>query len=282
MAYRNTQFTFNSASRNVNNGRLSLQWSAAGFDITSTVGGTSSTAGLMRINNESDTTDPEWAYVITDGVVRDIIQGEAEYSNEAGTSNDCPNVYSNIVIALPARTTYFTYQLRLMFLNTPQDRTISDLCPIKLTSSFDTVQTENGVFNGIPIVANGSGTYYNSGYPSTPGTAHHWSQCVTGSAGTGIMYTDSANQLLYAFDSFVGGGTGAIKTSSGSTDTIELLPVTRFPANHYNNALDITWRGAIATFSSTSTPIYNANGGYPTGLWILSEYQPTIAVSAGA
>jgi hypothetical protein len=281
LAYRNTQFNFNAASRTLNNGRLALQWSSTGFNIASTVGGTSSTASLMRINNEYDTTDPEWAYVITDGVVRDIIQGEAEYSNGAGTANDCPNVYSNIIIALPAKTTYFTYQLRLMFLNSPQDRTISDLCPIKLTSSFNTVETENGVSNGIPIVATGSGTYYNSGYPSTPGTAHHWSQCVTGSSGTGIMFTDSTNQLLYAYDSFVGSATGAIKATSSSTDTIEFLPVTLSPANHYNSALDITWRGAVATFGSGSTPIYNENGGNPTGLWILAEYQPTIAIAAG-
>ena len=95
------------------------------------------------------------------------------------------------------------------------------------------------------------------------------------------MFTDSTNQLLYAYDSFVGSATGAIKATSSSTDTIEFLPVTRFPANHYNSALDITWRGAVATFGSGSTPIYDSNGGNPTGLWILAEYQPTIAVAAG-
>ncbi len=282
LAFTNTQFDSNAASRTLNNGRLNLQLSASGFDVTSTVGGgTSSTASLMRINNEYDDTDPEWAYVVTNGVVRDIVQGEAEYHDGAGAANDCPNLYSNIVLTLPAKTSYFTYQLRLMFLSSGQDRTISDLCPIKLTASFDTIQTEDGVTNKIPVVANGTGTYYNSGYPTMPGTAHHWSQDVTGSSGTGIMFTDSANQRLYAFDSFVGSATGAIKATSGSTSTIELLPVTRFPANHYNNALDITWRGAVATFSGTSTPIYSANGGNPTGLWILAEYQPTIAVAAG-
>jgi hypothetical protein len=281
LAYTNTQFSSNSASRTLNNGRLALQLSASGFNVTSTVGGISSIASLMRINSESDDTDPEWAFVVTNGVVRDIVQGEAEYHDGAGTANNCPNLYSNIVLTLPAKTSYFTYQLRLMFLSSQQDRTINDLCPIKLTASFDTIQTEDGVSNKIPNVANGTGTYYNSGYPTTPGTAHHWSQGVTGSSGTGIMFTDSANQRLYSFDSFVGSATGAIKTTSGSTDTIELLPVTRSPANHFNNAFDITWCGSVATFSGSSTPIYNENGGNPTGLWVLVEYQPTIAVAAG-
>ena len=277
-AFSNVYFTGDDQDNNrLTNGRLTLEFGSS-FTLTSRTGSTTSTSNFMRINSEASVYGASPAYVIHHGVVRDIVQQEAEWNDGA---DNCPNLYANIVIMLPGRTTYYTYQLRLMFLNSQQNRTISDLCPIKLTASFDTVQTENGTSNGIPVAINGTGTYYNSGYPSTPGTAHHWSQCVTGSSGTGIMFTDSTNQLLYAYDSFVGHATGAIKATSGSTDTIEFLPVTLSPANHYNSALDITWRGAVATFGSGSTPIYNANGGNPTGLWILAEYQPTIAVAAG-
>jgi hypothetical protein len=276
-AFANVYFTADDPTNNrLSNGRATLEF-GSGFTLTSRAGTTTSTASFMRINSEASVYGASPAYVIHHGVVRDIVQQEAEWNDGA---NNCPNLYANIVITLPAKTTYYTYQLRIMFLNSQQPRTINDLCPIKLTSSFNTVQTENGTSSKIPIVATGSGTYYNSAYPSSPGTAHHWSQMVTGSSGTGLMFTDSANKLLYSFDSFVGSATGAIKTVSGTTDTIELLPVTRFPANNYNNALDITWRGAVATFSGSSTPVYEENGGTPTGLWVLAEYQPTIAVSA--
>jgi hypothetical protein len=88
------------------------------------MGYTTNTAKLMRISNDRDNTPPELAYVIVNGVVRDIVQGEAEWSD--GVPN-CPNVYSNIVITLPANVTYYTYQLRLMFIDSQRPRTIEDL-----------------------------------------------------------------------------------------------------------------------------------------------------------
>ena len=47
----------------------------------------------------------------------------------------------------------------------------------------------------------------------------------------------------------------------------------------FMDAMDITWRGAVATFDDT-TPIYAMDEGTPTGLWILVEYPPTITVTA--
>jgi len=43
----------------------------------------------MRINNEEDNTDPELAYVIYNGVIRDIVLGEAEWSGGAGHVPTC-------------------------------------------------------------------------------------------------------------------------------------------------------------------------------------------------
>jgi hypothetical protein len=247
------------------------------FKVTSVSNTSSSTAKFMRINGENSTYGADPAYVIYKGVVRDIVQQEAEWSGGAANGSlACPNVYANIVLTLPANATYFTYQLRLMFINSQQARNVTEICPIKLTStlsSFQT-QTENGTANGFPLV-NSTGAFYN--YSSGSWTAHHWSQFISGTNGTGILFTDSANQQLYTFDSIAGNPTGALKANN-STKTIELLPVTLRQVN-FQYALDVTWNGAVATFNGT-TPIYTVQGSTPTGLWITVEYPPTITVTA--
>jgi len=273
LAYTNFSFSDNLSTRTLNNGIQTLQFSANGFTLTSTTGSTTSTARLMRINNEEDNTNPELAYVIYNGVVRDIVQGEAEWH---GGTDGCPNVYSNIVITLPADVTYYTYQLRLMFINSAQSRTITDLCPIRLSSSISQIQTENGTLGGLPVTVNtasGSDSFYNF----SDGTwAHHWSQFISGTDGAGIMFTDTANQQLYAFDSIAGTTTGALRADSSSR-RIELRPVTS--ATSFTYALDVAWHGAVVTFDNT-TPIYIIEESIPTGLWILAEYPPTITVTA--
>jgi hypothetical protein len=279
LAYTNQYFTGDNPDTNtLTNGIIRLN--IGGFSVTSTVLGTStsSTANFMRINGENSVYGAGAAYVIHHGVVRDVIQQEAEWgtSGSGGGAEDCPNLYANIVITLPANATYYTYQLRLMFLDSTQDRDISDLCPIRITASpsSPTAMTEDGKASGYPTVATGTGTFYNdspSGW-----TEHHWSQLISGGTrGVGIMFTDSANQRLYAFDSTAPGTpTGALKVSSGS---IELLPVTLRDVNNFQNAMDITWHGAVVTFDDT-TPIYLESD--QSGLWLLVEYPPTITVTA--
>jgi hypothetical protein len=279
LAYVNTHFNDNLLSRTLNNGKIRLQFDGNFNPVTATSisGGTSSTATFMRINDEASSYGAELAYVITNGVVRDVVQQEAEWSGGAGTSNDCPNLYSNIVLTLPAGTSYYTYQLRLMFTNSQRDRTITDICPIQLASSLSTIQTENGTVNN---VVTGTGNFYNYAFGSG-WTPHHWSQVISGSNGVGIMFGDTANIQLYAFDSIAGSPTGAIRTSSGfSTKTIQLAPVSLSPVSPFRSALDITWKGAVATFDSSATPIYYLNSGKPAGLWILVEYQPDITLTA--
>ena len=274
LGYTNFYFNDNTSpfSRTLDNGLLRLQFSSSGFTLTATRGGMTSTAKLMRINNEEDDTDPELAYVIFNGVVRDIVQGEAEWY---GGPDGCPNVYSNIVITLPANVTYYTYQLRLMFINSQRPRTITDLCPIRLSTSYSTIQTENGTAGGYPTVATGSGTFYNYSAGWTP---HHWSQMSYNTRGAGIMFTDSANQLLYRFDSIAEGATGALRTNSYSNPkTIELLPVTSSYPAQFTYSLDVTWHGAVVTFDG-NTPIYRTSD--QSGLWLLVEYPPTVTVTA--
>jgi hypothetical protein len=272
LAFTNTYFDYNPSTRTIDNGIQSLQFSSNGFTLTSRVSDTTSTARLMRINNDEDNTDPELAYVIVDGVIRDIVQGEAEWP---GGVPNCPNVYSNIVITLPANVTYYTYQLRLMFIDSQQQRTITDLCPIRLSTSLSSiqVQTENGTAGGYPVAVTGSGTFsnYSSGW-----TPHHWSQILSGASGAGIMFTDIANQRLYTFDSIPPGtSTGALKATATGGGLIELLPVTLRQVQ-FLSALDVMWNGAVVTIDNT-TPIYQTSN--QSGLWILVEYPPTVTVT---
>jgi hypothetical protein len=44
------------------------------------------------------------------------VEQEAEWNNGP---TDCPNLYANIVLTLPANATYYTYQLRIMFIFNP-------------------------------------------------------------------------------------------------------------------------------------------------------------------
>ena len=90
------------------------------------------------------------------------------------------------------------------------------------------------------------------------------------------MFRETANHMLYAFDSIAGAKTGALKVSP---KTIELCPVTSMHSASFTIPLDICWYGAVVTFDGT-TPIYKLEGGIPTGLWILVEYPPVITVTA--
>jgi hypothetical protein len=281
LAYINQYFTADDTGNSrLSNGIIRLQ--IGSFSVTSTVvstGAPSSTANFMRINGEESTYGAGAAYVIHHGVVRDIVQQEAEWGTDSGGGGayNCPNLYANIVIILPANATYYTYQLRLMFIDSTRTRTITDISPIRISSTLSSpqVQTENGIASGLPVVATGTGLFSN--YTSSGWTAHHWSQLIsgTGTSGTGIMFTDDSNQKLYAFDSITGNPTGAL--SATSTSLIELLPVKLSTVTPFMNAMDIVWRGAVVTFGNTA-PIYrDSDGG---GLWIIVEYLPTITVTA--
>jgi hypothetical protein len=275
LAFTNKYFTNdNTNTQTLTNGYVTLLFGS--FNVKSTVAGTGtfSIATFMRINQQTSTYGAGLAYVIHHGVVRDVVQQEAEWNNGP---TGCPNLYANIVLTLPANATYYTYQLRIMFINSTQARSITDLSPIQLTTSVSIpqLQTENGTLAGFPILQNGTGTFFNS--TSGSWTAHHFSQFDSGNGkGAGIMFTDAANQKLYAFDSIAGSSTGALKPSSA---LIELLPVSAAQAS-FKYPYDITWQGAVVTFDGTTPVCSLYDGTTPTGLWILSEYPPTITVTA--
>lgn len=278
LAYSNTYFTGDNPSNNLlSNGQLNLQFSDS-FTVTSTVvdSGTSSKASFMRINNQESSYGSGIDYVIYNGVVRDIVQQEAEWSG--GVAN-CPNLYADIVLTLPANATYFTYQLSLMFINSQQNRAITDLLPIALSSTIGQlqIQTENGTSQGDPVVA--SCTDNTETFSNATGIwAHHWSQFYDGNKGAGIMFTDQANQMLYTFDSVSPATARGALIANFDTQTISLLPVTLNPVS-FQNSLDVTWYGAVVTFDGSVPPIYSGSG--QGGLWVLAELPPTITVNVG-
>jgi hypothetical protein len=246
-------------------------YQATVFKVTSTVGSSTATARFMRINSENSTYGADAAYVIHHGIVRDIIHQEAEWSDGA---NNCPDLYAHIVLTLPANATYYTYQLRLMFVNSSQSRTITDLCPIRITASSGTFSalTENGTASGYPTVSS-SGLFYNMSNI----WQHHWAQLnSSATTGFGIMFRDVANEMLYRFDAIAGRNTGALSVNSTSR-TIELLPVAsalNAPVT-FQYPLDVCWYGAVVTFDA-ATLLYKSDG---SGLWVLVEYPPVITVT---
>ncbi|MEM3722180.1 MAG: hypothetical protein QXF53_00740, partial [Candidatus Bathyarchaeia archaeon] len=267
------------------NGRVTLTIDASGtsFLVKSRINTIETIANFMRANDEWSIYGSDPAYAIYNGVVRDIVHAEAEWS---GGIPDCTNVYSHIVITLPANTTYYTYQLRLIFLeSTNNPRTIKDLCPIQISTSSSgsfSALTENGTLGLYPMVSTTSGLFYNmSGV-----WQHHWTQINSSiTRGFGIMFTDTANKLLYYFDDkeeykTSGKQTGALNVIATSR-TIELLPVAKSlnaPVSS-ENTLDIMWCGAVVTFDDTY-PIYINRGGSVSGLWVFVEHPPVITVTA--
>jgi hypothetical protein len=269
--------------------RLVVETSLSGFIVTSTLGTSSAKAEFMRVNNQKPTYGSgKPAYVIHHGIIRDIVQQEAEYQ---GGVSGCPNFYSQLVVMLPANATYYTYALRTIFVNSSQSRTISDLSAIQLYiscantmwgSGWGQTLAENGTSSGLPITQTISSTtklFYNFTSTQT-GWAHHWSEFVKNNNGGGVMFTNASNFKLYAFDKIAGAKTGALNVTdslSGEYQNIriEVNPVERFSAS-FQTPLDLTWYGAVVNFEGTD-PIYPTAGGY--GLWVIVENPPTITIS---
>ncbi|MEM3579865.1 MAG: discoidin domain-containing protein [Candidatus Bathyarchaeia archaeon] len=184
------------------------------YVVTST-----SRADFMQINGHSAKFYASPSFPIINGTVRDIIQQEAEWS---GYNNwGFPNTYAQIVLTFPANTTYYTYALRLIFVNAstcPEDRVITNLTPITISSDWKArlkVLTENGTSNGIPLAVEtyvGSYAFYNF---SDGKWQHHWTQYnYTSSTGAGVMFTTLGNMKLYFFDKIARPNTGILNVTT--------------------------------------------------------------------
>ena len=249
-ATTNKYFTVDTVQRTLTNGILTLKMDFSGsgstFKVISTLGTTTGTAEFMRINNEvAHYGSAEPNYAVSSGSVRVVVQHEVEWRGDGAP--DCPNVYAQIVLTLPANATYYTYALRFIFVNSVQSRTITDLSAIKLSVSTGSQRTENGTSGGYPISSSDTGLFYNrTSLSFQTGWAHHWSEFISGSSGAGIMFTDNANRKLYIFDS-EGNKRGALNVVS-SGRVIEFNPVTQ----------SLSWATPAAVYSRCGQ-----DGGYP-------------------
>lgn len=268
-AWQNIYFNdnpFNPTYGILNNSVLELKVYNFWIESKLVGGSTTSNAEFLRVNNEDPSYGDQLAYVIYNGIVRDIIQQEPEYS---GGVAGCPNFYSQIVITLPANAPYYTYSARTIFVDSTPARTINDLSVIQLSSLVGTPVTENGTIGLYPNTSNSTGIFYNY----STAWDHHWSQFVSGTAGAGIMFTENANEQLYAFDNLIGNPTGAIYVNN-FPNFIEVNPVEVNPVT-FQSPNDLVWHGAVVTFDSE--PIYNSDT--DTGLWVMVEHPPTVTVN---
>jgi hypothetical protein len=271
-AWQNVYFTDNVANPDnalLSNGYLVLSVKIVGypprFEVTSNVGGSTSTAEFLRINNEFPVFWADTAYVIYDGIVRDIVQQEPEYS---GGVADSPNFYSQVVLTLPANAPYYTYTTRTIFVNSEQSRSVSDLSAIQLSGLSGTPLTEDGTSGGYPETSTSTGLFYDG---SPTGWDHHWSQISSGNSGAGVMFTDADNQNLYIFDT--GDKSGAFNVQSNS---LEVNPVDQsLTSVPLPTSRDLTWQGAVVTFNGE--PIYRSSD--DVGLWVMVEYPPSVTVN---
>jgi len=68
-----------------------------------------------------------------------------------------------------------------------------------------------------------------------------------------------------------------LTADSVSNSQIKLQPITT--STQVNEVINVAWYGAVATFDNTSMPIYKIENDTPIGLWILSEFPPTITIT---
>jgi hypothetical protein len=267
----------------LSNGYLNLNVEITGspprFVVTSNVGVSESTAEFLRINSESPIFWADTAYVIYNGIVRDIIQQEPEWDYDYG--DHFPNMYSQIVITLPANARYYTYALRTIFVDSSdvsEDRILSDLSALQLSidpniSGDGETITEDGVnATGFPTPSYLEDAFYNS-----TDWEHHWSEFLKNNRGAGVMFTNSSNFELYTFDSIAGYDIGALfveKNPSNTTGYIEVNPI-HIPSAQFDYPLDVTWYGAVVTFDVE--PIYRSSD--DVGLWVMVEHPPTVTVN---
>lgn len=263
-AWENVYFNDNPSSDTLENGFLHLD--IHNFYIESHVIGEPETyrTDFLRVCGDMPDYGAEPAYVIYDGVVRDIVQQEPEYGG--GGVSGSPNFYSQVYVTLPANTPYYTYAARTIFVDSVQPRTVDDLSAIQISVSSGTPMTEDGTSGGYPISSNSTGVFYDG---SPTGWDHHWSQIISGNDGAGFMFTDTDNQDLYVFDDT--NERGALNIGS---DSIEVNPVDpSLSSISFTNSRDLTWYGAVVTFNSE--PIYRTDN---FGLWVMVENPPLVAM----
>jgi hypothetical protein len=225
------------------------------------------TADFLRVNNDEPDCGSGPSFIISNGIVRDIVQHEPEYS---GGVLGCHDFYAQAFVTFPACSTYYTYSVRTIFVNPTQSRTINDLSVIQFSELSGDSLTEDGTSGGYPVSSSSDGLFYDG---SPAGWDHHWSQFSSSGSGAGVMFTNSSNENLYVFDSYIGTETGALVVNDGGSKFIEVNPV-QINSVPFDYTRDITWYGAVVTFNDE--PIHPDSG--HDGLWVMVEHPPVVSM----
>ncbi|PVX26610.1 MAG: hypothetical protein CW691_00885, partial [Candidatus Bathyarchaeum sp.] len=245
------------------------------FWVRSTVEDESADCRFLRFNDDHT---PDYgadsAYVIYNGIVRDIIQQEPEYGGGGVKNPDCPNFYAQLYLTLPATTTYYTYAVRTIFVDSLRPRTVDDLSVIQLSNLDGFPLTENGTIGIYPETSSYTAPPFFDG-PSPGWDYHHWSQFSSLDSGAGFMFTDADNQNLYLFDSIASSETGALVIDDDGGNSIEVNPV-ELDDVPFTYSLDVSWYGAVVTFDGE--PIYTSPEDDHVGLWVMVEHPPAISM----
>jgi len=264
-AWENIYFNDNPSSGTLENGFLHLD--VNNFYVRSNVLGEYADyrTDFLRVSDDMPDYGADPAYVIYNGVVRDIVQQEPEFGG--GGVSGSPNFYSQVFLTLPANVPYYTYAVRTIFVDSLQPRTVDDLSIIQISDLSGTPLTEDGTSGGYPETSTSTGLFYDS---SPTGWDHHWSQVSAGNSGAGVMFTDNDNQNLYTFDT--SDKRGALNVHS---NVIEVNPVdSALSSISFTTSRDLTWYGAVVTFDGE--PVHPTSG--HTGLWVMVEQPPTVSM----
>jgi hypothetical protein len=248
-------------------------------DSYSVSGVSTCSADFLRVNTQEPQCGSGPSFVISNGIIRDIVQHEPEYvDGYIGGVSNCHNFYAQVFVTFPACATYYTYSVRTIFVDSSQSRTITDLSTIQLSgewvSGAVTSLTENGTAGDYPTViettTGSTELFYNAS--SSEVWQHHWSEYILGNSGGGLMFTNRSNFDLYSFDDLAGAATGALNVANGYR-TIWTTPIsvydscgTALPGHSASNARD----GYTNTYWSYSTS---------EGHWITFDLGETKAIS---
>ena len=286
-------FIDNAASHTLNNGKILMNTDlpyGGRNEIKTSIppsGGTSAsvTATFFRFNtNKFPVYGSDLSYVIINGVVRDIIQQEPEFSGGISGTSD---TLTHIVITLPAGTTYYTYKLRALFLATTQPRTLTELSVLSIDpwTSIDayTKRTENGVDGSnnptIPLPAPGTANYYGR---NDGAGVHRWSELIdANNRGAGILMHNSALDKLYEFDYIAPTAYRGYVWNDGTK--IEINPVKNGSPATFQTRTDLTLNGAIVLFDGTAStsPIFGRSTD-SNGLSLMADKPPSFFISLGS
>ena len=226
----------------------------------------------------TETTDPECdtlptypgppTYIIVEGIVRDIV---INYGYGEPDDSSVPSIYYNYVITLPAKASYYTYQITNTLTDTssPPTRDINRLSLLELTLP-NAFKTDKYYMAGID--GSGSTLWGNFFTPIQPFSCQ-WIEYREegGYTGVGIlMMSDSAVALGEAYISPLEPSGVIWKPTDQKLD---LSPIYSLPLTDTGAYPQKTFHGAVVLFDLASNMICDT-ANPENGLWTMVVYPP--------